>query len=88
MTTSNESEYGITYKLEPDAKVLGQKYRKETGAIKKGLLGLSPAQIKEYIDTKTLTLDRITLEDGDLQVFSFVTLDYQVCKHRNNIRAK
>jgi isoleucyl-tRNA synthetase len=65
---TNEDEF-VTYKCEPDHKLIGQALKKAFNKeFKAKIANLSSAQLKEYLQTGSLTLDGICLEQGWLKV--------------------
>ncbi|KAI9276036.1 isoleucyl-tRNA synthetase [Sporodiniella umbellata] len=69
--TSDEDKYGVKYKAEADWKVMGQKYKKDSMKIKKGLPEISSEQIKEFAQTKELIVAGIKVTDEDLNVIRY-----------------
>lgn len=69
--TSDEDKYGVKYKAEADWKVMGQKYKKDSMKIKKGLPEISSEQIKEFAQTKELVVAGIKVTDEDLNVIRY-----------------
>ncbi|TPX34885.1 isoleucine---tRNA ligase [Synchytrium microbalum] len=67
-TTSKESDYGISYRLEPDLKVLGKRLGSKLKAVKAGLTGLNDDAVKLFLKTKKVEIDGVVLTEGDVLV--------------------
>lgn len=66
--TSDEAAYGVEYRAQADWSVLGRKLRGDIVKVKKALPLLTSEQVQGYMSDKTITIDGITLVDGDLTV--------------------
>ena len=80
MTISYETTIGTTnYKLEPNNKEIGMKYRNQAGEIKTKLLEMSQDKITEYLANKDIGLSiSVTGKDITLNEPTF-----SVCKYQN-----
>jgi isoleucyl-tRNA synthetase len=66
--STDEDGHGVVYKVKADWPVLGKKLRKDMGKVKNGLSAVSSAEVKKYIETKSIVVGGITLGEEDLQV--------------------
>ncbi|TGO86428.1 hypothetical protein BPOR_0304g00020 [Botrytis porri] len=66
--TSDEAKYNVQYSVNADWPVLGKKLKKEVQKVKKALPGLTSEQIHNYVLEKSIVVDGIKLEEGDLVV--------------------
>ncbi|KAI8800331.1 tRNA synthetases class I-domain-containing protein [Cladochytrium replicatum] len=66
--TKDESQFGISYKLLPDHKALGQKLQKAYDPVRKAFAKLDKATVEEYVKTKKLTLVGYEFQEEDLLV--------------------
>lgn len=66
--SSNEAKYNVQYSVSADWPVLGKKLRKDVQRVKKALPNLSSEEVSQYLHQKSITVDGIKLEDGDLIV--------------------
>ncbi|KAJ1532719.1 isoleucine--tRNA ligase, partial [Nowakowskiella sp. JEL0078] len=66
--TSDEEKYGVHYSVDPDYKILGQKLRSDLGKVRKALQNITPAEVKQFVDTRKLVVAGVTLEGDDLKV--------------------
>lgn len=66
--SSDEAKYNVQYSVNADWPVLGKKLKKDVQKVKKALPGLTSEQVHDYVLTKTITVDGIKLEEGDLVV--------------------
>ena len=66
--STDEDGHGVVYKVKADWPVLGKKLRKDMGKVKNGLAAVSSAEVKKYIETKSIVVGGITLGEEDLQV--------------------
>lgn len=66
--TSDEAGYGVTYSVTADWPVLGKKLKKDMGRVKKALPSVTSDEVKAYLETGEITVDKIKLEKGDLVV--------------------
>jgi len=69
--TTDEDGHGVVYKLKVDWPVLGKKLKSSTKDVKQGLSSVSSAQVKRFLETKSIVVSGITLTDEDLQVYDF-----------------
>jgi isoleucyl-tRNA synthetase len=77
--TNDEEGHGVVYKLKIDWPVLGKKLRQHTARVKAALNSVSSAQAKAFLETRTITVAGITLEDEDLQVSPPFPHDIKLC---------
>lgn len=70
--SSDEAKCGVCFKLLADWPTLGRKLRKDMGKVKKGLDNVTSAQAKEYMMTNQITIEGISLGEGDLRAMRFV----------------
>jgi isoleucyl-tRNA synthetase len=68
VVTDDEQKYGVHYSALPDAKNLGIKFKKNAAPIKKALPQLSNADVKKFLQTKTITVEGCELTEDDLKV--------------------
>jgi isoleucyl-tRNA synthetase len=66
--SSDEAKYNVQYSVSADWPVLGKKLKKDVQKVKKALPGLTSEQVHNFVLEKTMTVDGILLEDGDLIV--------------------
>ncbi|KAJ8063399.1 hypothetical protein OCU04_008620 [Sclerotinia nivalis] len=66
--TSDEAKYNVQYSVNADWPVLGKKLKKEVQKVKKALPGLTSEQVHNYVLEKSIIVDGIKLEEGDLVV--------------------
>ncbi|KAI0156404.1 tRNA synthetases class I-domain-containing protein [Xylariaceae sp. FL1272] len=66
--SSDESSYNVQYSVVADWPVLGKKLKKDLARVKKALPSVTSDQVKEFSKTKSIVVDGITLEEGDLVV--------------------
>ncbi|XMA16921.1 hypothetical protein WAI453_009712 [Rhynchosporium graminicola] len=66
--SSDEAKYNVQYSVSADWPVLGKKLKKDVQKVKKALPGLTSDQVHQFVLKKTIVVDGITLEDGDLVV--------------------
>ena len=66
--STDEDGHGVVYKVKADWPVLGKKLRKNMGKVKNGLSAVSSAEVKKYLETKSIVVGGITLGEEDLQV--------------------
>ncbi|KAH7397744.1 tRNA synthetases class I-domain-containing protein [Cadophora sp. MPI-SDFR-AT-0126] len=66
--SSDEAKYNVQYSVSADWPVLGKKLKKDVQKVKKALPGLTSDQVHQFVLDKTIVVDGITLEDGDLVV--------------------
>jgi len=68
VVTDDEEKYGVHYSALPDVKNLGMKFKKNAAPIKKALPQLSNADVKKFLQTKTITVEGCELTEDDLKV--------------------
>ncbi|KAI1000255.1 Isoleucine--tRNA ligase, cytoplasmic [Podosphaera aphanis] len=66
--TSDEAKYNVQYSVSADWPVLGKKLKKDVQRVKKALPSLSSDEVQKYVLQKSIVVDGITLEEGDLVV--------------------
>ncbi|KAK6587132.1 hypothetical protein PZA11_000422 [Diplocarpon coronariae] len=66
--SSDEAKYNVQYSVTADWPILGKKLKKDVQKVKKALPGLTSSQVHNFVLEKTIIVDGITLEDGDLVV--------------------
>ncbi|KAK4627338.1 Isoleucine--tRNA ligase, cytoplasmic [Fulvia fulva] len=66
--TSDESKYGVEYAVLADVKNLGMKFKKDAAKIKAALPKLSPAEIRGFLDSGSITVEGKDLTAEDLRV--------------------
>jgi isoleucyl-tRNA synthetase len=66
--SSDEAKYNVQYSVSADWPVLGKKLKKDVQKVKKALPGLSSTQVYQFVLEKSMVVDGITLEQGDLVV--------------------
>ena len=66
--TTDEDGHGVVYKVKADWPVLGKKLKKDMPKVKNALALVSSAEVKEFMETKTITVGGIVLGEEDLQV--------------------
>ena len=66
--SSDEAKYNVQYSVSADWPVLGKKLKKDVQKVKKALPGLSSEQVHQFVLDKSIIVDGIKLEDGDLVV--------------------
>jgi len=71
--TTDEDGHGVVYKLKADWPVLGKKLKKEMPKVKTALALVSSAEVKKFLEAKSIMVAGITLGEEDLQVFSFIS---------------
>ncbi|KAI3631018.1 hypothetical protein MIR68_010508 [Amoeboaphelidium protococcarum] len=69
--TQDEEQYGVRYKIQPDNKVLGLKFRKDTAKIKNALNDLSSQEVKQFMTTNKIQLAGFDLTNEELSVGRF-----------------
>ncbi|TPX41391.1 isoleucine---tRNA ligase [Synchytrium endobioticum] len=67
-TTSNESAYGISYKLEPDMKALGRKLGSKLKGVKAALSGLAGDKVQAFLKSGRLTVEGVDLTESEVVV--------------------
>ena len=66
--SSNEAKYNVQYSVTADWPVLGKKLKKDVQKVKKALPGLTSDQVYKFLLEKSIVVDGIKLQDGDLVV--------------------
>ncbi|KAH8816299.1 tRNA synthetases class I-domain-containing protein [Xylogone sp. PMI_703] len=66
--SSDEAKYNVQYSVSADWPVLGKKLKKDVQKVKKALPSLSSEQVHRFVLEKSIVVDGITLEQGDLIV--------------------
>jgi isoleucyl-tRNA synthetase len=66
--SSDEAKYNVQYSVSADWPVLGKKLKKDVQKVKKALPGLSSEQVHKFVLEKSMVVDGIKLEEGDLVV--------------------
>jgi isoleucyl-tRNA synthetase len=66
--SSDEAKYNVQYSVSADWPVLGKKLKKDVQKVKKALPGLSSDQVHQFVVNKSIDVDGIKLEHGDLVV--------------------
>jgi isoleucyl-tRNA synthetase len=68
LLSSDEVNYNVQYSVSADWPVLGKKLKKDVQKVKKTLPGLTSEQVHQFVLKKSMTVDGILLEEGDLLV--------------------
>jgi len=66
--SSDEAKYNVQYSVSADWPILGKKLKKDVQKVKKALPGLTSEQVHQFVLNKSMTVDGILLEEGDLLV--------------------
>ena len=66
--SSDEAKYNVQYSVSADWPVLGKKLKKDVQKVKKALPGLTSDQVHQFVLKKSMIVDGILLEHGDLLV--------------------
>lgn len=66
--SSDEVKYNVQYSVSADWPVLGKKLKKDVQKVKKALPELSSEQVQQFVLQKSMKVDGILLEHGDLLV--------------------
>ncbi|CAJ2511060.1 Uu.00g066850.m01.CDS01 [Anthostomella pinea] len=66
--TSDEEKYNVQYSVTADWPVLGKKLKKDMAKVKKALPNVTSDEVKQYKESKSIVVDGIRLEEGDLRV--------------------
>jgi isoleucyl-tRNA synthetase len=66
--SSDEAKYNVQYSVSADWPVLGKKLKKDVQKVKKALPGLTSDQVHQFVLNKSISVDGIKLEHGDLVV--------------------
>lgn len=68
VVTTEEEAYGVNYKLVPDSKALGQKFKRDQSKIRAALPNVSMAEIKQFVATETIDIAGFVCTPAELQV--------------------
>ncbi|KAJ3333184.1 isoleucine--tRNA ligase [Blyttiomyces sp. JEL0837] len=66
--TADEKAFGVRYELKPNFKVLGGRLGKDKDQVVKALAGLTPQQINEYVESRSLVSEGIEMLENDIKV--------------------
>jgi isoleucyl-tRNA synthetase len=66
--SSDEAKYNVQYSVNADWPVLGKKLKKDVQKVKKALPSLTSEQVHKFVLEKSISVDGINLEEGDLVV--------------------
>lgn len=66
--SSDEAKYNVQYSVSADWPVLGKKLKKDVQKVKKALPNLTSEQVHQFVVEKSMVVDGIKLEHGDLVV--------------------
>jgi isoleucyl-tRNA synthetase len=66
--TTDEDGHGVVYKMKADWPVLGKKLKKDMPKVKAALTLVSSAEVKKFLESKSIEVGGITLGEEDLQV--------------------
>jgi isoleucyl-tRNA synthetase len=66
--SSDEAKYNVQYSVSADWPVLGKKLKKDVQKVKKALPGLTSEQVYRFTQDKSMVVDGIIIEEGDLIV--------------------
>ena len=66
--TSDEVKYNVQYSVSADWPTLGKKLKKDAQKVKKALPGLTSDEVRQFVRSKTITVDGIELGEADLLV--------------------
>lgn len=66
--SSDEAKYNVQYSVSADWPVLGKKLKKNIQKVKNALPKLTSNQVQQFVSEKSMTVDGILLEHGDLIV--------------------
>ncbi|KAJ1965509.1 isoleucine--tRNA ligase, partial [Dispira parvispora] len=69
--TPDEVTYQVAYRALVDFKVLGQKLKKDAMRVKRALPNVPSEAVKEFLTTRQLVVDGVTLGGDDLQVVRY-----------------
>lgn len=69
--STDEDGHGVVYKVKADWPVLGKKLKKDMPKVKKALDLVSSAEVKKFLETKSITVGGVTLSKEDLQVLHY-----------------
>jgi isoleucyl-tRNA synthetase len=68
LVTADEDSYGVNYRLVPDAKALGLKFKKDASKIKSALPSVSISEIKSFLKSGLIEIAGFPLTPAELQV--------------------
>jgi isoleucyl-tRNA synthetase len=68
IVTAEEEKYGVKYKLVPDAKALGTKFKKDASKIRNALDKVPMEDIVAFVSKKTIEISGFTLTESELSV--------------------
>lgn len=71
LVTSDELKYGVKYRADPDAKILGQRLKKDMPPVLKALKELPSDALKEFLTTKKLEVLGHALDENDVKVVRY-----------------
>jgi isoleucyl-tRNA synthetase len=66
--STDEDGHGVVYKVKADWPILGKKLKKDMPKVKNALPLVSSAEVKKYLETKSIVVGGISLGEEDLQV--------------------
>lgn len=66
--STDEDGHGVLYKVKADWPVLGKRLKKDMPKVKNALASVSSADVKKYLETKSIVVGGISLGAEDLQV--------------------
>lgn len=66
--SSDEAKFNVQYSVSADWPVLGKKLKKDVQRVKKALPDLTSEQVHQFVLSKSMKVDGILLEQGDLLV--------------------
>jgi isoleucyl-tRNA synthetase len=72
--TNDEDRCGVKYKVTADWPTLGRRLRKDLAIVKSGLTAVTSTEVKDFMQSGTLTVNGIQLHSGDLLVNRYVEL--------------
>ena len=67
--TTDEDGHGVVYKVKADWPVLGKKLKSKMKDVKDGLSTVTSSEVREFLETKSIVVKGITLNEEDLQVW-------------------
>lgn len=66
--THEEKKYGVKYRLVPDHKIMGQKFKKDAAKLRKALPLLSYEETMKFISEKQLVVEGLLLTTEELSI--------------------
>lgn len=66
--TRNEEQYNILLEARVDWLTLGKKLKKDVQIVRNALPNLTQAQLRQYLQNKTMTINGLQLEGNDLAI--------------------